>query len=126
MALNSVNTNVGALVALERFQTQDPEAQTAAQTTAARAMVERLDGIPGLTATVVSDPVRPIPRVRVTGHAAEACLSARALVGKLEAHDPSIRTRNHALEQGTFDVDFRTLRAGEADEIAVALRHYLG
>lgn len=117
---------VGALVALERFQTQDPEAQTAAQTTAARAMVERLDGIPGLTATVVSDPVRPIPRVRVTVDAAEACLSARALVGKLEAHDPSIRTRNHALEQGTFDVDFRTLRAGEADEIAVALRHYLG
>lgn len=116
---------VGALAALQRFAAEDAEARMAGHAASAAAMVERLVGIPGLTAAQVSDPVRPIPRVRVTIDAARARLDAWELVAQLEAHDPSIRTRNHALEHGTFEIDFRTLRAGEAEEIIAALRHYL-
>lgn len=57
---------IGALAALQRFQTRDLDTETAAQAAAAGEMVETLAGIKGLQAAVVLDPLRPIPRVRIS------------------------------------------------------------
>lgn len=116
---------VGALVALQRALARDEAREADAQAAAAQLMAVQLTGLPGAIARVVTDPVRPISRVRVTVEAGVARLTGRELVGKLEAHDPSIRTRNHALEHGSFEIDFRTLRDGEAEQIVAALKQYL-
>ena len=116
---------VGALVALQRALARDEAREAEAQAAAAQSMAVQLTGLPGVIARVVTDPVRPISRVRVTVEAGVARLTGRELVGKLEAHDPSIRTRTHALEHGSFEIDFRTLRDGEAEQIVAALKQYL-
>jgi D-glucosaminate-6-phosphate ammonia-lyase len=117
---------VGALVALQRYSDRDLQAEAAMQTRMAEKLTRELDGIPGLEAQLVSDPLRPIPRVRIWVDDSQARLSASELVTALAAQEPDIRIRPYNLYNGIFEIDFRTLRPGEAEEIAVAVRKYLG
>jgi len=39
--------------------------------------------------------------------------------------DPQQRTRNHDVEHGVIEIDFRTLGPGDAEVIAEATRQYL-
>jgi L-seryl-tRNA(Ser) seleniumtransferase/D-glucosaminate-6-phosphate ammonia-lyase len=117
---------IGTLAALDEYTkgnapTAPPDAERAA------ALVQQLSAIPGLQATSVSDATRPsIVRVRLHIDATAARLAAHMLVARLEAHTPSIRTRNHALEQGVIEIDFRPIAPGAEATIVAALRHYLG
>lgn len=115
---------VGALSALRQYiAAGEPGTDLAA----VDALVGKLDGIEGLRASRSPDPTRPeIVRVRLTVDPAKAKLDGRALVAKLTGHSPSIRTRNHDVEHGVIEVDFRTLTPPQADEIASAVRTYLG
>jgi D-glucosaminate-6-phosphate ammonia-lyase len=116
---------VGTLIALERFQQRDLQAEAAVQSQVAIHMAQALSGIPGLRATVGSDPQRPIPRLLITLDASQARLSSGELLNRLQAQTPDIRARAHNPQFGTFEIDFRTLRPGEAEEIAAAIRKYL-
>jgi uncharacterized pyridoxal phosphate-dependent enzyme len=85
-----------------------------------------LGGIPGLRTQIVTDATRPtIVRLRLIVDEDRARLNARELVRRLESHIPSIRTRNHGVEQGIVDVDFRTLHPGDEKIIDQAVRYYL-
>ncbi len=116
---------VGTLIALERFQQRDLQAEAATQSQAAISMAQALSGIPGLRATVGSDPQRPIPRLLITLDANQARLSSGELLNRLQARTRDIRVRAHNPQFGTFEIDFRTLRPGEAEEIAETIRKYL-
>ena len=117
---------IGALAALNEYGNGTGDAVPPDQARAA-ALIGQLAGIPGLCAAAVADATRPsIVRVRLTVAAGQARLDARTLVRRLEAHTPSIRTRNHALEQGVIEIDFRPVAVGEEGTIAAALRSYLG
>lgn len=114
---------IGCLAALQEYL-----AVTAAvdDTPRAEALRAQLSDVPGLHVTLARDATRPtIVRVRLQVDANRARLSARALVARLEAHDPSIRTRNHAVEQGSIEIDFRTLAPGDEAVIAAAVQSYL-
>lgn len=116
---------IGALAALEEYsrggdKTAPPDQERAAT------LIEQLAGIPGLRASAAADATRPtIVRVRLHIDPERAQLDARTLVARLEAHAPSIRTRNHALEQGIIEIDFRPVAVGQEGLIAAALRQYL-
>ena len=116
---------IGALAALDEYGKGTGDAAPPDQARAA-ALIGQLAGIPGLCAAAVADATRPsIVRVRLTVAAGQARLDARTLVRRLEAHTPSIRTRNHALEQGVIEIDFRPVGVGEEGMIAAALKQYL-
>jgi D-glucosaminate-6-phosphate ammonia-lyase len=116
---------VGTLIALDRFQRRDLKAEAAAQSQTAISMAQALSGIPGLQATVGSDPQRPIPRLQIALDANQARLSSAELLKRLQTQTPDIRAREHNPQLGTFEIDFRTLRPGEAEEIIASIRKYL-
>jgi L-seryl-tRNA(Ser) seleniumtransferase/D-glucosaminate-6-phosphate ammonia-lyase len=114
---------IGCLAALTEYLAATEQPSDADRAVALRA---QLADLPGLHVELASDATRPsIVRVRLLIDASQAKRSARELVACLEAHDPSIRTRNHAVEQGSIEIDFRTLAPGEERLIAAAVRAYL-
>jgi L-seryl-tRNA(Ser) seleniumtransferase/D-glucosaminate-6-phosphate ammonia-lyase len=116
---------IGALAALDEYTTGNGDDRPADQERA-DALIHQLRGIPGLRAVPAADATRPtIVRVRLHIDAAQARIDARTLVARLESHTPSIRTRNHAVEQGIIEIDFRPVAPGEEALIAAALHHYL-
>lgn len=116
---------IGLLAALRQFLSADPQEEPARQ----RAMVDELEaglqGFPGLQVSQVADKGRPIQRVRVQVDPAGAGMTASALVARLEAMTPSIRTRAHHAAQGWFEFDPRPMRPQDPAAIAAAVRTVL-
>jgi L-seryl-tRNA(Ser) seleniumtransferase/D-glucosaminate-6-phosphate ammonia-lyase len=113
---------IGCLAALREYLAV---AETTDDAPRAATLLTQLAGLSGLCAEAVRDVTRPsIVRVRLTIDPRHAPLTARDLVTRLEAHDPSIRTRNHAVEGGSLEIDFRTLAPGDELVIAAAIRGY--
>ena len=114
---------VGCLAALRQFiDHSEPETDIVA----VNALADKLRGIPGLSLTLSPDSTRPeIVRLKLTVDPLRAKLDGRAFVARLTAHSPSIRTRNHDVEHGVIEIDFRTLGPGDAEVIAEATRQYL-
>jgi uncharacterized pyridoxal phosphate-dependent enzyme len=114
---------VGCLAALQQYV---DAAEPATDIAAVGALGAKLEGIPGLSTALSPDATRPeIVRLKLTVDPGKAKLDGRGLVNRLTAHSPSIRTRNHDVEHGVIEVDFRTLAPGDADVIAAAARQYL-
>lgn len=114
---------IGCLAALQEYLAA---AEAANDVPRAEALRHQLGDLPGLRVDLARDATRPaIVRVRLLVDANVARLSARELVARLEMHDPSIRTRNHAVENGAIEIDFRTLALGEEAVIAAAVQEYL-
>ena len=128
---------IGLLAALDEYLAPIPAdseknggektgGERASDAVRAYSLLQQLAGIPGLRAEAVGDATRPsIVRVRLQIDASQARLDAGALVAHLEAHSPSIRTRNHALEQGSIEIDFRPVAVGEEAAIGEAIREYM-
>lgn len=115
---------IGCLAALTEYIAAAEQPNDAPR---AAALCRQLADLPGLRVELAPDATRPsIVRVRLRIDATQAKLSAPELVTRLEAHDPSIRTRNHTVEQGSIEIDFRTLTPGEERLIAAAVLNYLG
>lgn len=75
--------------------------------------------------TTVHDHTRPIPRLRLNV-GSDSPLSAAEVVAALEAGNPSVRTRNHAVAAGVIDIDPRELSLAEADVVSARIRAILG
>ncbi len=114
----------GLIAALAQYGDQDAAASRKMRGHADR-LIEVLEGIPGLHAAPVHDDGRPIIRVRVRIDANVAGIPATELVAALAAGDPSVRCRAHHATDGYFDLDTRTLNAGDEDAIASAIRSVL-
>lgn len=117
---------IGALAALDEYLAPASEIAMPSDAERAAALIQQLAGIQGLRASAVGDATRPsIVRVRLQIDTSQAQIDARTLVACLETHSPSIRTRNHALEQGSIEIDFRPLAIGEESVIGEAVREYM-
>lgn len=110
---------IGLLAALDAYTHRDEGGERRILSDRAQRLAVLLGTIPGGSVQVVSDETRPISRVSVY-LGPEAPLSAADLVHVLEAGNPSIRTRNHHVAQGTVLFDPRPLQ--EDDEIVIAKR----
>lgn len=82
----------------------------------------RRRGLPGVDTRIAWDATRPIPRLQLIAEA-DCPLTAKALVARLEAHRPSVRTRNHLADSGIIQFDPRELKPEETAVIADILAH---
>ncbi len=113
---------VGLLVALENYAVRDAAADQARQDALVGALAQRLTGIPQLNIYRKPDEAgRGIERLaleRADGG------DIRELVKYLAAGSPSIRTRNHHLDDGVALIDPREIDADQATVIAERVRAF--
>lgn len=115
---------IGLLAALERYQHQGADGMGESTRALADSLVLALQGVPGLTVRAVKDGTRPIWRAQL--HLGpEAKMTARALIGHLEAGDPVIKTRNHEADSGVINLDTRTITIEQVPLLALAIRDAL-
>lgn len=113
----------GLLVALERYEATDAEAEVARRRRVNAIVRETLEGIGEVEVSIRMDEAgRPIERVAV--HARAGGFDVRDLVRFLAEGTPSIRTRNHHLDDGLVTFDPREVTEPEAYVIAERLRVY--
>lgn len=116
----------GALAALVAWTRRDHEAERRRDREKLDWWRSRLEGCPGITATIDPDPTgNPFERLRVAVDADRAGLSAVQLVCELETGDPPIAVRAHDIEQGCFVMDPRSLGEHELEVVADRLRAIL-
>ena len=106
----------GAMAAIEYRMQQDIPAWTAEQDRKVQLILNRLEGIPGLSLAIDPDPngcpfsrARLTPDVKITGH------TARSLAAALMEGDPTIVPRAHHAEEGYINLDAIEMTEEEID-----------
>lgn len=114
---------LGLLVALERYEAQDEAAELERRRRVNAIVCAALDDVASAEATIRGDEAgRPIERVAL--RALDGAFDVRELVAFLEAGSPSIRTRNHHLDDGVALVDPREVSEAQAGTIAKRLQEF--
>ena len=109
----------GTLAALQAWATRDHAAVRARERGFLDLWHERLNGLTGVTATIIPDPTdNPLDRLEVRIDPARAGASAWALSSALAAGDPPVIVRDHEVEHGLFYLDPCNLHDGEAEIVA--------
>jgi L-seryl-tRNA(Ser) seleniumtransferase len=110
---------VGAMAALEAWETRDHAGIRARETGYLTLWMERLRGISGVTACLEPDPTRnPLDRLKLAVEPERAGLTAWDLADALAAGDPPVIVRDHEVEHGFFYLDPCNLHPGEAEIVA--------
>jgi D-glucosaminate-6-phosphate ammonia-lyase len=121
----SKETIAGIVRALDEHAARDPAARRAEEHRMVMRFVDTLGALPGVTATVVRESLRPeIERAEVRFHGADAGDRAARLVSHLRGWQPPIWTRDHRLTEGIVAFDPRPLSPADADVIDAALRAF--
>ena len=108
----------GTIAALEAWARRDHESLRRQEEARAALWLERLRGLPGITAKPSPDPTgNPITRVRVR-IGAESGTSAWDLADSLAAGPRPVMVRDDEIDLGYFELDPCNLRDGEAEEVA--------
>jgi uncharacterized pyridoxal phosphate-dependent enzyme len=117
----------GAIAALEYRQSEDIEAWTREQDRKVQLILDRLDGIPGLSLSVDPDPngcpfsrARLAPDPAVTGH------TATSLTDTLAAGIPSIVARAHQADEGYINLDAIEMTDDEIEIACKKVKRILG
>jgi D-glucosaminate-6-phosphate ammonia-lyase len=113
---------VGLLVALEHYARRDPDAVRAHQSSLVGAMMVRLSGVSGLHIYSKPDEAgRGIERLALERSDGG---DIRELVKYLAAGSPSIRTRNHHIDDGVVLIDPREIHEFQAVVITERIRKF--
>ena len=113
----------GLLVALERYAARDEEAELERRRRVNAIVCEPLEPLSMVDATFeVDEAGRPIERVTI--RAIDDAFDVRDVVAFLAAGRPSIRTRNHHLDDGVMLIDPREVTEEQAAKIAARLRGF--
>ncbi len=117
---------VGTIAALNAWERRDHAAVRAMQTEYLMLWRERLDGQPGVTASIVPDPTNnPLDRLKLAVDPEIARISAWELADALAAGDPPVIVRDHEVEHGFFSLDPCNLHPDEAGVVADRLLNEL-
>ena len=109
----------GTLAALQAWATRDHAAVRARERGFLELWHERLNGLTGVSATIIPDPTdNPLDRLEVRIDPARAGATAWALSSALAAGDPPVIVRDHEVEHGLFYLDPCNLHDGEAEIVA--------
>lgn len=108
---------MGLYFALEQYSKRNEEKQVAEFEKIAEELQRLLADIKGVTTKIKWDATRPIPRVQLI--LGKNCkLTGKQMISELEGGNPSIRTRNHLVDEGIIQFDPRELKADELPVIA--------
>lgn len=117
---------VGAMAALEYRASQDMAAWTAEQDRKVQLVLDRLEGVPGLTLSVDPDPNGcPFSRARLTIDPNVATHSAAELDATLAAGNPAIVMRAHHKDEGYLNLDAIELTDDEIEAACSEIRRLL-
>ena len=111
----------GLLVALERYAARDVDSESKRRRARVRRLYERLRKLARVTVRIQADEAgRDIERVAI----APADGDVRALVAHLQNGTPSIRTRNHHVQDGYVLIDPREVADEQLDAIVARVAAY--
>ena len=97
---------VGVMASLEHRMKTDLDAWELEQDRKMHVVLDRLQGIPGVSLSVDQDPNgNPFSRARVSISSDEAGLSAAVVCSAMAEGNPSISLRGHHSDEGYFNVD---------------------
>ena len=117
---------VGVMAALEHRVSMDVGAWEAEQDRKMHTIIQRLDGITGVTTSAEADPNgNPFSRARLDLDDGSVGLSAATLSAAMAAGDPSIRLRAHHVDEGYVTVDAIEMSDEEVELACERLRHLL-
>jgi D-glucosaminate-6-phosphate ammonia-lyase len=109
----------GTMAALEAWEHRDADAVRAVELGHLELWLERLQGEPGVSVSIVPDPTdNPLDRLRLAVAPEAAGLTAWELADALAAGDPPVIVRDHEVEHGHFFLDPCNLHPGEAEVVA--------
>jgi L-seryl-tRNA(Ser) seleniumtransferase len=112
-------TVLGAMAALEAWDTRDHAGVRARERGHLDLWLDRLRGLPGLSARMVPDPTdNPLDRLEVTVDPREAGTTAATLAAALARGDPPVIVRDHEIGNGHFYLDPCNLHPGEAEVVS--------
>jgi L-seryl-tRNA(Ser) seleniumtransferase len=113
---------VGAMAALELWETRDHDAERAHEEARVDRWLEALSSIPGLDLSHHADWTRnPITRLKIVVHPEEARAYAWEVAARLAAHDPRIVLRDDLVEHGELYLDPCNVTDDEAEIVAEAI-----
>ena len=107
---------VGVMASLEHRMRTDVSEWQAEQDRKMKVVIDRLEGLDGITMSVDSDPNgNPFSRARVSVDSEGAGVSAAVVCGAMSDGDPSISLRGHHTDEGYFNVDTIEMTDAEVD-----------
>jgi len=113
----------GLLGALAAYSSRDEQAQAAQLDEINQQIVSGLERCEALSLALQADEAgRHFSRVRIA--AADGRFNIRQLVEHLSQGNPSIRTRNHHLDQGYLLIDPRELKEGDVQHILARIQAF--
>jgi L-seryl-tRNA(Ser) seleniumtransferase/D-glucosaminate-6-phosphate ammonia-lyase len=118
---------MGIVKAVELYDLRDEEKEAARQMEIVNTIIEGLKDSEALNLSVKADDAgRKIYRAKVDIVPGKCRYTAKEIVSQLENGDPSIRTRNHFVDQGTILIDPRTMLPGDAELIIKRFKEITG
>lgn len=115
---------VGFCFALEKYLATDEHQRTASLEKLVERLKEALDGLNGISTRISWDATRPIPRLQMIVEKGSPSTPGQ-LIAKLEAGNPSIRTRNHLMDEGIIQFDPREMKEDAIPVIKERLKKLL-
>lgn len=105
---------VGVIAALTAWETRDHAGIKAKEDGYLALWQEKLNALPGVTATILPDPTEnPLNRLKVQIDAGEARITAWDLADLVAANDPPLIVRDHEAEHGYIWLDPCNLHPGQ-------------
>ena len=118
---------MGIVKAVELYDLRDEEKEGQRQTEIVNSIIEGLKDEEAIRLSVKADDAgRKIYRVKVDVVPGKCRYTAKEIVAQLESGNPSIRTRNHFIDQGTILFDPRTMLPGDAELVIQRLKEIVG
>ena len=110
---------VGAMAALEAWETRDHQAVRELETGYLKLWQARLCGFAGITAIIEPDPTNnPLDRLKLSINPNEANITAWELADRLAVGEPPVIVRDHESEHGYVYLDPCNLHPGQAEMVA--------
>ncbi len=117
---------VGLITALRLFVAEGDEARKAAWEATMAALANALGDLPHAQVTVVINPGRPVPMVRLEVDEQAAGITGVDLVRQLIAGDPSIHVNTSGVYEGTLGFGPMCLKEGDVEAISGRLHELIG
>ncbi len=115
----------GVIAALETWQTRDHDAERDAQRRTLDQWQKAIDGIEGVTASIVPDPTgNPVERLQLDFKPGPATRAATVAM-RLAQGEPPVIVRSEMLDLNVFELDPCNLHPGEAEVVGDRLREVL-
>ena len=118
---------MGILRAVQLYDRRDEEKEGRRQMEIVNKIIDGLSDTDAIKLSIMADDAgRKIYRAKVDVVPGKCRYTAKEIVSMLESGNPSIRTRNHFVDNGTILIDPRTMLDGDAELVIERFKEIIG